>query len=199
MGEQIWQRIVDTLQGKGEKKGKYQAWFIIAAVVVGIYFMFISAAPKEIFDPTPITNSTAGTTGAISSRTDYKEQVERQLGDDLKTVKGVKDVRVFITLESGAEFEYLENYETTTSTTEEDDGGGGSRIISEDKSRTQTVMQQNGGGQEAVIVREKTPRIAGVLVTVKGEGGARLLANITTAVGAALDLPAHRIQVLEME
>ncbi|NLZ92593.1 MAG: hypothetical protein GX922_01045 [Firmicutes bacterium] len=198
MGEQIWQRIVETLQGKGEKKGKYQNWFIIVAVIVGIYFMYISAAPKNVLNPAPITGS-VDKAGVVSTRTDYREQIEHKLGNDLKTIKGVKDVRVFITLASGAEYEYLENQETTTSTTQEDDGGGGSRIISEERVRTETVMQQNGSGQEAVIVKEKTPQIAGVLVTVKGEGGARLLADITAAVGAALDLPAHRIQVLEMD
>jgi len=198
LGEQIWQHIAEKLQVKGEKKGKYQTWFIVVAVIVGIYFMYISASPKNILDPAPIAGST-NKQGVVASRPDYRDQIEHKLANDLKTIKGVKDIRVFITLASGVEYEYLENQETAISTTQEDDGDGGRRIISEERVRTETVMQQNGGGQEAVVVKEKTPQIAGVLVTVKGEGGARLLANITAAVSAALDLPAHRIQVLEMD
>lgn len=200
MSGQFWQRVMDKVQGKGDRDGKkqYSTWFIIALVAIGIYFMYISAMPNGTAGEQPLLQPSEGATTA-GFKSEYKVQVERQLSEDLKSIKGVDDVRVFITLASGSEYEYVNNQETTKRNTEEEDSGGGNRIIEEETTKTQAVMQQTGSGQQAVVVREKTPEIAGVLVTVRGNGSARLLEDVTLAVRAGLNLPAHRVKVLEME
>ncbi|HZK25854.1 MAG TPA: hypothetical protein VFC74_10800 [Oscillospiraceae bacterium] len=200
MSEQFWQRVLDKVQGRGDKDGKkqYSTWFIVALVAVGIYFMYISAMPDKSSGEQPLIQPGGGA-AVTSFKSDYKDQVERQLSAELQSVKGVDAVRVFVTLASGSEYEYIHNQETTNRKTEEEDSGGGNRIIEEETTKTQAVMQQTGSGQQAVVVREKTPEIAGVLVTVKGDGSARLLEDVTLAVRAALYLPAHRVKVLEME
>ncbi|NLN54031.1 MAG: hypothetical protein GX150_06970 [Firmicutes bacterium] len=200
MGEQLWQRVWDKFQSRTEKDGKkqYSTWFIAALVVVGIYFMYISAVPKQ--SPAELlVPSNEGSAAAAGYQGEYKALLERELREDLKSIKGVDDVRVFITLAGGLEKEYVTNQETTTRSTEEEDSGGGNRIIEEETIKTQAVMQQTGSGQQAVVWRERTPEIAGVLVTVRGDNNARLLEDVTLAVRAALNLPAHRVKVLEMD
>ncbi|MCR3922167.1 MAG: hypothetical protein NUK65_06585 [Firmicutes bacterium] len=197
MGD-FWQRIMEMLQVKTKGKGQYSTWFIIALVVIGIYFMYISAYQQGSDTTNPEENSTE-VLAPVNFKSDYREQLERELAANLKTIKGVKDIRVFITLESGPENEYVNNEETTIRNTEEEDGGGGNRIIQERTLRIQTVMEQDGSGQRAVVARERTPQIAGVFVTVKGSGGMRLLERVTWAVQAALHMPANRVNVSEME
>ena len=50
-----------------------------------------------------------------------------------------------------------------------------------------------------MVEKATMPQVAGVMVTVKGEGGIRLLEEVDSAVRTALNLPAHRVKVLPME
>lgn len=200
MGANLWQQILEKLPIKSEQNGKmrYATWFIMALIAVGIYFMYLSATPKRQVEITP-REHVSQTQVPVTTFFTYKEQLERELQDRLESVRGVKAAKVFITLESGPIKEYLQNEEISQRTTEEKDGGGGTRLIEENSTRTETVMSHGNNGQQALVVREQTPRIAGVMVTVKGEGGAALLEEITRAVCAALNVPAHRVTVLAME
>jgi stage III sporulation protein AG len=199
MADGIWQRITEFTTGKGENKGKgnIPAWVIIVLIVLGVYCMYFLASPGGREGAVPPQDTGGEDEAGVPAA--YKLQLERELRQVLEAVAGVKEVKVMVTLDSGPVYDYLQNEENTQRTTEEEDGGGGTRLVGENTGRVEAVMSQSGGGQEAVVIREWTPRVAGVLVTVKGSGGKQLLADVTQAVSSALNLPVHRVKVLPMD
>lgn len=199
MAESFWQRLTKSTLKNGDKqqKAKYPVWVIPLLLAAGIYFMYLSSGSRE--EMPKVAPSQRQIAEAAGNPGAYREQLEEELRACLLSVKGVRDVRVFIALESGPVYSYLQDTEYTKRSTEEEDGSGGTRIIGEETERSQTVMVQGGGGQQAVVEKAAMPQVAGVMVTVKGEGGIRLLEEVDSAVRAALNLPAHRVKVLPME
>ncbi|NLN07176.1 MAG: hypothetical protein GX167_06100 [Firmicutes bacterium] len=198
MTDSIWQRLAEFTAGKGENNGKgnIPAWLIVVLVVLGVFCMYFIAAPGGS-EKAVLPQDTGG--GRANATLAYKAQLERELQQGLESVAGVKEARVIVTLDSGPVYDYLQNEENTKRTTEEEDSSGGTRLVGENTARVEAVMSQNGGGQEAVVIREWMPRVAGVMVTVKGSGGAQLLFDVTQAVSSALNLPVHRVKVLPMD
>ena len=199
MDDQFWKRLAGLFKGDGAAKGQRSTWFLLALVALGIVFMFVSATPEreKVIDPPP--QSTEVLAPLLSGRSDYKDRLEKDLMDRLRRVKGVKDVTVLVTLESGPVYDHAENLQTTERDTVEEDEGGGSRQIKERTINTQTVLTRDGGGESALVNQELQPRIAGVLVIARGAESAVIREQLTLAVSAALHLPVHRISVLPME
>lgn len=198
MDDQFWKRLAGLFKGDGSAKGQRSTWFLLALVALGIVFMFVSATPQreKVRDSPPQSTEVLA---PISGRSDYKDRLEKDLMDRLRRVRGVKDVSVMVTLESGPVYDHAENRQTTERDTVEEDGGGGSRQIKERIINTQTVLTRDGSGESALVTQEFFPRIAGVLVIARGAESPVIREQITLAVSAALHLPVHRISVLPME
>ncbi|MDW7651452.1 MAG: hypothetical protein SCK29_03570 [Bacillota bacterium] len=194
MSERFWQRFADMGKDGGPQKSTL---FLLALAVVGIVFMFVSANP-EAQSPAPQPQPAAETL-AVAGKGDYRQQLERELADRLGRVRGVRDVSVLITLESGPTYEYEQDRQTTERSTHEADGAGGLRDVEETTTQTQAVITRDNSAEKAVVKRELHPRIAGVMVIAQGAENPVIKEQITLAVAAALNLPAHRIRVLPME
>lgn len=198
MDDHFWKRLAGLFKGDGSAKGQRSTWFLLALAALGIIFMFISATPEREKVKEPPAQSTE-VLAPISGRSDYKDRLEKDLMDRLRRVKGVKDVSVLVTLESGPVYDHAENRQTTERDTQEEDGAGGSRQIKERTINTQTVVIREGNGETALVTQEFQPKIAGVLVIARGAESPVIREQITLAVSAALHLPLHRISVLPME
>ncbi|MBS4030477.1 MAG: hypothetical protein KGZ63_03510 [Clostridiales bacterium] len=197
MTDRFWQRAGSWFDSE-KMKGPWSTLFILALAVVGIIFMFISANPNSgpVVQP-PVEKSSE--TLAPLRKPDYKERLEQELTEHLRRVKGVGEVAVLVTLDSGPMYQYGENRDTTDRTTREEDGGGGTRSIEEQTTRTQIVVTRDGSGEQALITREIEPMLRGVMVVAKGAEDPELKTRITLALQSALHLPAHRITVLPMK
>ena len=57
--------------------------------------------------------------------------------------------------------------------------------------------QQAGSGGEPLLEKELRPEISGIVISAKGGGLPSVKAEITDAMAALLDLPAHKIKVLK--
>ncbi|MCC8160774.1 MAG: hypothetical protein LIO53_05630 [Oscillospiraceae bacterium] len=108
---------------------------------------------------------------------------ERRLEEILSQIEGAGEVKVMITYYSSSEKDIA--YETKTSLVED-------KSESEDKKAVMT-------GDEPMVVKEVYPRVKGVIVTAQGAGNAAVKAAISDAVGAALDVPAHKICIFKKE
>jgi len=200
MAEKFWQRVRDGWK-KSESpgvKGPKSTWFLLALLVLGIVLMFISANPDRGAQPAPPVESKEALAN-LGGKSDYKERLEKELASHLRRVRGVGDVTVMVTLESGPVFEYGENRETTDRTTQEEDGGGGKRAIDEQTVRTQLVFTRDGAGEQPLITREMQPRLRGVMVIAGGADDPVIRERVASALQAILGLPAHRVTVLPMK
>ena len=130
-----------------------------------------------------------------SKRLSYERDLEERLGSILSTLRGVSEVSVMITLEDEGEVYYARNESADIKNTT--DG-----MVHEDNRQSDGALalkNDAGGGQSPVKLKNAKPRISGVLVTAKGAGRVSVRTNVINAVRAVLDVPAHRVQVLEKE
>lgn len=152
-----------------------------------------------------------GMGSAGSSRSSYEMMLEDRVKEVLKRVEGVGTVDVLIVLKSSEERIYRTDGKTSRSTTKELDSSGGSREISEQEEERTTVLSAGGsfsggmggsGGSGAegsgpLLEKEMRPEISGIVISAQGGGSPAIKAEITEAMEALFDLPAHKIKVLK--
>ena len=76
-----------------------------------------------------------------------------------------------------------------------EDGGRAERTQAADGSLA--LKSESGGGESPVLLKQSMPKVLGVLVTARGAGSDPARAQIISAVQAVLNVPVHRVAVLE--
>lgn len=153
----------------------------------------VTAQPIEKEDDSLKKRSDSG------DRIAAEKEMAQKIENLLSVVKGVGQVSVTVSLENGPEYVYAVNENLTERKVEENDSGGGQRVTTETTDNDQMVFAQSAsaGGQEPVIVKELQPKIAGVLVVAEGAGDPELKATLSRAVQTLLNVPAHRVSILQ--
>lgn len=165
----------------------------ILAVLLGSLFLSEKQAPNIISKPEKVQ---VDENNKITLQ-DYKERLEKQLESILTQVKGVGNVKVMMTLNSGVEIIPAYNTNETFKTTQEKDDQGGERVISENiKNHQLVVVNETGGKNKPVIIKEMKPKIKGVIIVAEGAQDPVIKSNILKAVKTVLDLPAYKVTVL---
>ena len=128
----------------------------------------------------------------------HEEMLERRLEGILRTVEGVGNTRVMITLAAGTHRVYAENVVRSESSTNEVDSAGGRRD-QRDISGQQTMLTiTRDGNQEPVLIRQYEPVVEGVIISAQGAGDARVRAELSAAAQTVLGVEEHQVQVLRM-
>lgn len=162
---------------------------LVVIGLIGIALMLLpNLSAKKPAEEVKIKQEEAGPIGS-----QYELRLEKQLADILSTLRGVSNVSVMITLEDDGESYYAKN-ESADSKRVTD----GSLQESNSQSEGSLALKNDaGGGQSAVALKKTMPRVSGVLVTAKGVADAKMQTDVMNAVRAVLNVPAHRVQVLE--
>ena len=127
----------------------------------------------------------------------YEAMLEKRVKEILKHVDGVGTVDVMIVLKSSAEKVIHVDDSSSQSSTQEKDSSGGTRKI-ESQERENSAVLLSGDGQNAPIIeKELYPEISGIVISATGGGNPTVQAEISAAMEALFDLPAHKIKVLK--
>lgn len=186
-------------------KGKDKWLFMLTIGVI----LCILAFPAQILsqnqtgtagepDTEAATEAAAVEAAAAAKATDsYEAELESRVRDILKTVDGVGEVDVMIILKSSSEKVLHADVSSKLSVTDETDSSGGSRQIRSEESDTSTVMISGDSRSEPVIEKEIRPELSGIIISAGGGGNPSVCAEISAAMEALFDLPAHKIKVLK--
>lgn len=136
----------------------------------------------------------AASSKAVST---YEEQMEQRVKDILKNVDGVGEVEVMIVLKSSAQKVIHVDGSSSRSTTEETDASGGARKIASEEQESSTVLTTSDGNNSPIVEKELYPEISGIVISAAGGGSPRVQEEISSAMQALFDLPAHKIKVLK--
>lgn len=132
--------------------------------------------------------------------TDDCSNLEKKLENILSKIAGVGETKVMITYAQSSSIEPVYDENSKKSNTVENDKSGGSRCISETDNQKQVVYKQNSDGSKEPITKStSSPKIEGAIIAAKGASNEEIKAKIIDAVEAATGIPAHKIQVFEME
>jgi stage III sporulation protein AG len=180
-GSHIWQLLV--MFGAG----------LLLLVFSGSWFTPRSSQPAG--EPAASAQDQPAVAGGL---TPVEKELESRLAAILSAVDGAGSVQVKVTLKAGAERVYAQDVNRQDRTIQEKDQGGGNRTTSEVNEQDSLVMTQgaNGGREEPVVIKEKHPEIAGVLILAEGANNPGLREKLIRAVETVLDVPSHRVMVL---
>jgi len=199
-----------TILNLKEPQMKSAGWLLLLALA-GALLILVGGALGRAQHPTGNALAVSGTdvTTAAPARTADSGEgtslsaLERELSLELERilsrVSGAGRVSVSVSLLSGPRVEYGANVQTSERTTQENDKQGGVRTITEKTTSSQPVVLRPSGssGDRMAVASTQRAEIAGVLVVSEGAGDSRVRDELTRACMTLLDLPAHRIKVVQ--
>jgi len=184
-----------------DPKGRFGFWGIFLLIVLGIALMVVPGMFLEPKEARYSTENPALTPQDISPNSSslgsLEEALVKQATNILSQVKGVGEISVAISLESGQEQDYARNLNNQKAVVEENDPQGGVRVTTEFDEQTEYVLVQNRN--EPLLLKEKAPRIKGILVVAEGAIHTEIKIQLSKALQSLFDLPAHRIMILPKE
>ena len=143
---------------------------LIALAVLGILLLLIGTLSSK--------TKKEKSTSDFSVRY-YTETLEERIGDLCKSVDGVSDVHVLLTLDTGSEFVYAQNGEQSSS------GGSATDYL---------IVEQNGE-ENVVLIKEIYPAVRGVAIVCRGGEYATVRQTLTELLSAALGIPQAKIKI----
>ncbi len=157
-----WETLWDTL-----KKYRYG----ILVLLIGIGLMLMPRSGGETEDP------------VILEETAPEANIDQQIADVLRSIQGVGEVEVLLTVATGEETLYQTDYETTQS---------GQKV----KTVIVTGTQKN---QQGLVCRIDPPKYLGAVVVCQGADSPAVCLAVMEAVSNLTGLGTDRISVLKMK
>ena len=180
---------VKSMNLKGIFKDGKKMRIVFVLGIIGVILIFLSTfLPKEKKAPaTGETDKTAAVTN---------EQYEKRYQDLVKSlvedIAGAGTAQVVVTLESGVEYVY-ETEENTTADTQ----NNSEKSFSERNSleRTTLLVEDENGRKQPLLKKTLEPKIRGVVVVCDGGRDPLVAGQITEAVTTALGVNSTRVCV----
>ena len=195
---EIFNRFKELLETKNRRKLIENAVMVIIIgviiIIAGSTFFSGKDKPEARDSLAESTESVQTSAAAATSSGD----TELKLKYILSQIDGAGKVEVMITYSTGKE--NIPAYDTKTSenSTDEKDSGGGTRKISQSSSDSAIVFKSGVNGEKIpVIIKEIEPVVKGVLVVAEGASNPQVREKLNRAVQVLLDIPVHKIQVIE--
>ncbi len=183
--------------------GRYKRTvYLVALGILGVLLLLVTWWPtgkNNAEVPILPTTSAAQSEGSspLTQLHAYELSLARELEQVLSQITGYSGVKVMLTVEAGTQLDLAENVVENQKTTQEGDPQGGTRVITELNKTSQVVFTRVAGaqGEEPMVVRQMSPKVAGVVVVAQGAERPEAKAAIISAVQTVLNVGAHKVQV----
>ena len=157
-------------------------------VILAIYFANAGA---------PANQEPAGSGAKPVSET-VSGSIEEKLQDTLSKIEGAGQVQVMITYESSSEIVPAISVDTQTSTTTDESEDGTSKTNTEN-TQSEIVTVNGSEGGNALVLKEKSPPVKGVIVVAQGADDIRVKLSLLSAVETILNISPDQVDVYKME
>ncbi|MDV3429085.1 MAG: stage III sporulation protein AG [Bacillota bacterium] len=169
---------------------------ILIIVIAGLLLILIgdfitSGSSKK----SPGESETAG----VKVITDYEESKKAELKNILEKTKGVGNVEVMLTFESGEEAVPAVNETDSVSDTKEQDNSGGTRTTTQKNSGSTVVMQSENGNSQPLIIKTYKPKVTGVYIVAEGAANNLTELEIKGIVSKLFDISTDKVSVMPMK
>lgn len=170
-----------------KKKIQYVAILLIVIVMLAIFFA--SSSTGTI--PEPQTQQPS------VSQDVSLDSIEQKLKQTLANIDGAGRVEVMITYESSAEIVPAISVDTQTTTTTDKSQDGSSTTNTENKQH-EIVTISGSNGSSALVLREESPKVKGVLVIAEGADDIGVRLSLLSAVQTILNISPDQVDVYKM-
>ncbi len=192
----------ETKSGKGvlsrftkldiKKKIQYLAILLVVIVILAIYFASSGGITKKQENN---NTSSAANTEVQSAQT--ADSIEQQLKYTLSQIEGAGKVEVMITYESSSEIVPAISVDKQTSTTTNTSDNSMSTTNTEN-TQSEVVTVNGSNGNSALVLKEKSPEIRGVIVVAEGADNIAVKLNLLSAVKTLLNISPDQVDVYKM-
>lgn len=189
---------IKNLMGKSSRKKLIENTAIL--VIIGVIILI---AGKSFFSGTNTADKNSNVekdakSNAVVRADDYYDDTEIKLGNILSQINGAGKVEVMVTYSVSKENIPAYDVKKSESTTDEKDSGGGTRKIGQNSYESQIVYENGQNGQKnPMIIKELEPVVKGVLVVAEGATNPEVREKLCKSVQVLMDVPIHKIQVIE--
>ena len=157
------------------KQNRKAAFCVAAILFLVLIAIFASAFNKN----QSVTQTQTLTSESADSFGSYEEFVEKRLTTILNSVKGISNVKVYISVGSTPKIVYAQSEPTSNQT-----------------NGTSVIFTKSGTTQTPVIISKTYPEIVGVLIVCKGLTQ-KLNIDLTNSLSLVLNVPVGCIQIME--
>ena len=191
MDDKKWKSILDKIPK--EKMEKIAIMFLL-----GVFFLLVSnpigTTKKKETDQEMIAEEK---TQENISNDAYIEMLENKLEQTIEGMEGAGNVHVMITLENGGEkiLDKNQPYESSMEKVKED---GKESEHSTMQSDSETVLIDVDGNTGPIVIQERYPKIAGVVVVCEGGDNMKLVLDIKEAIQALFSVDTHKVVVCKL-
>ena len=116
---------------------------------------------------------------------------EEKLAQILSQVEGAGQVEVEISYKLTEEKSYATNQKLRR---EESDG-----VLSEEREETIAFYNNGQGSESALVLAQKEPEIAGILIVAEGANDSEIKRQLAEAAAVLYDIPLYKVSVLKMK
>lgn len=168
-----------------KKKIQYVAILLVIIVILAIYYGSSASSSKGAAEV------------QAKVTTIEEDNIETRLKQTLSSIEGAGMVEVMITYESSSEIVPAISVDTQTSTTTDTDETGNSTTNTEN-TQSEIVTVNGSNGSAALVLREDSPQVKGVLVIAEGADDIGVKINLLNAVQTILNVSPDRVNVYKM-
>lgn len=171
-----------------KKKIQYLAILLVIIVILAIYFASAGSGARQQEENAP---------AATGSSAQNLDSIEEQLQYTLSQIEGAGRVEVMITYESSGEIVPALSVDKQTSTTT-DTSENGTSTTSTENTQSEVVTVGDSSGSSALVIRENSPEIRGVIVVAEGADNIGVKLNLLSAVETILSISPDQVDVYKM-
>lgn len=193
-GDHMMEKIVKFLTQKitnGNKKELINALVSIVVVLALLMFLYNTVFSQNIGEKSiDLIDDAKDKT----SQEDLSFDDEQRLEMILSQIKGVGEVDVMITYETGKEIIPAFDIQEKSQSKESREADGSITFDSSEDSSKNLVTVNN---EDLLILKEIKPKVKGVIIVAEGAGNLVIRNNIMNAAAAVFDISADKIVVFE--
>lgn len=168
---------------------------VVLLVVVAFFFVFNGQEDNQVLLPDKEAEPVAGVPADSSGIAALEKSLEEKIATNLKSISGVGETKVMVTYQAGLWKEYARNGSTTKRTSKETDKEGGVRETEEITENNTLVLAGNNG---PVLMVERRPEVAGVLIIAQGASNPKIKEQIFESVKTLLGIQPSKISVVPL-
>ncbi len=156
---------------------------LVALGLIGIGLIALSEWLPSRNSPTQAADSTDAATVSVAQ---VEAALEKRVENLVKQVDGVGECLVMVTLESSSRLIYAADYTYNTA-------------LQADSGSEKVLLVETDSGPVGLLIAELQPSVKGVAVVCTGGGDAAVRREVTSLIGAALNLSSGRIYVTKQK
>lgn len=172
----------------GDKKIK---WIVLIGLAGILLILFSEFAPKK-------TETPEDAVSVLADNETFCQQTEEKLLSLVSGIQGVGQAQVWVTLESGVEYVYVQEEVRNTDTTKDYGETGVKTLREKDNSEQKYILVNQNGVEQPLVQKQLEPTVKGVVIVCEGGGRAEVTEQVVNAVTCALGISSNRVFVAKL-